>query len=356
MSSSYYGGVKRAGDGNEMSDFRSDTVTLPSEEMMDAMARAKLGDDVMGEDPTVKELEETAARVFGKEAALFVPSGTMGNLVSLMAHCDTRGSEAILGHMSHIHLYEGGNIATLASIHPRPIQNCAETGELPLDMIESVVRSDDPHYPRTTLIALENTQNACGGCALTPEYTDAVGALAKTHGLKVHIDGARIMNAAAALDVAPSRLVSAVDSLTFCLSKGLSAPAGSVVVGEKSFIHRALRARKALGGGMRQAGILAAAGIVALRTVVRDDHVRASAMARGLDAIPRVRVKSVRNRTNMVHFRVDGTTAEEATIALASRGVLVAPSVEGTIRAVCHTQIGDWDVDRLESAARDAFA
>ena len=361
-SHSYYGDSSSGSASKEKEwwcDFRSDTVTQPTDEMRSAMASACVGDDVMGEDPTIGELETTAATLFGKEAGLFVPSGTMGNLCALMSHCDRRGAEIIVGNMSHIHLYEGGNAATLAGIHPRVIPNCEETGELSLRDIEDAIRGDDPHYPKTTAIAIENTQNACGGVALTPEYVDAVGNLARSRGLKLHCDGARIANACAALDVAPARIAQSLDSLTVCLSKGLGAPAGTVLLGEKTFIHRALRARKALGGGMRQAGILAAAGLVALhsiRPLLSKDHVKASALASGLDAIPGVRTHRIANRTNMVHFWAEGYSAEAATAALKDRGVLVSPSVGGSVRAVCHHMITDAGVDRMLQAARASFA
>jgi threonine aldolase len=247
-------------------DLRSDTVTHPTPAMREAMARAEVGDDVFGDDPTVNRLQEMAAERMGKEAGLFVPSGTMGNLAAVLSHCG-RGDEVILGSKSHTFLYEAGGVSALGGVHSHQASNQPD-GTLDLGEVRGAIRSEDDHFPVTRLICLENTHNRCGGVALTVEYTRAAGELAHEHGLALHLDGARIFNAAVALGVEAGDLAAPADSITFCLSKALSAPVGSVLCGSKDFIARARRARKQLGGGMRQAGVLAAAGIVALETMV----------------------------------------------------------------------------------------
>ncbi len=247
-------------------DLRSDTVTQPTPEMRKAMADAEVGDDVFGEDPTINRLQELGADMMGKEAALFVPSGTMGNLAAVLTHCG-RGDEVILGNKSHTYLNEAGGISALGGVHPYSIPNQPD-GSLDLGAIKDAIRPEDDHYPITKLIILENTQNKCGGVPISVSYTAAVGDLAHTAGLKLHIDGARIFNAAVALGTTASQLANPADSITFCLSKGLCAPVGSLLCGSKEFIKKARRIRKQLGGGMRQAGVLAAAGIVALNQMV----------------------------------------------------------------------------------------
>ena len=247
-------------------DLRSDTVTQPTPAMREAMAKADVGDDVYGEDPTVNELQAKAASMLGKEAGLFVPSGTMGNLAAILAHCN-RGDEIILGNLAHTFLFEAGGIAALGGVHPHTLPNQPD-GRIDLDDIREAIRPDNPHMPITRAVTIENTHNRCGGVPLTVEYTQAVGDLAHENGLSLHLDGARIFDAAAALDVDVKELTDPVDSVTFCLSKGLCAPVGSIICGSTEFIQRAHRIRKQLGGGMRQAGILAAAGIVALDEIV----------------------------------------------------------------------------------------
>src|SRR5215211_8136165 len=267
----------------EYVDLRSDTVTKPTPEMREAMAEAEVGDDVYRDDPTVNKLEGLAAEMLGKEAALFVPSGTMGNLIALLVHCQ-RGDEVIVGNQSHIYLNEAGGMSALGGIQPCPIQNQMD-GTLALDDIRASIRTEDVHHPITRLICLENTQNICGGVPLTPDYTRQVGELARRNNLSLHIDGARIFNAAAAQNVAIRELVEPADSVMFCLSKGLAAPMGSMLVGSHQFIKRARHIRKMLGGGMRQVGIVAAAGIISLERMTRrlsDDHNRARKLANGL--------------------------------------------------------------------------
>ncbi|VAH50763.1 unnamed protein product [Triticum turgidum subsp. durum] len=266
-------------------DLRSDTVTKPSEAMRAAMAAAEVDDDVLGADPTAQRFEAEMARITGKEAALFVPSGTMGNLVSVLTHCDARGSEVILGDSSHIHMCENGGISTIGGVHPRTVRNNPD-GTMDVDMIVAAIRhhigAGALHYPTTRLICLENTHGRSGGKCLSVEYIDKVGEVAQSHGLKLHIDGARIFNASVALGIPVDRLVRVADSVSVCLSKGLGAPVGSVIVGSKAFIDKARILRKTLGGGMRQVGVLCAAAYVAVRDNVgklADDHRKAKVLA-----------------------------------------------------------------------------
>ena len=335
-------------------DLRSDTVTQPTPAMREAMYRAEVGDDVFGEDPTVNRLEQMAAERLGKEAALFVVSGTMGNLVALLTHCG-RGDEVILGDRSHTFLFEQGGMAALGGITPRPIPNQPD-GTLRLENIERAIRGDDAHFPRTRLVCLENTHNMCNGTPLTAEYTAHVARLVRVHGLRVHLDGARIFNAAAALEVDARELVRDADSVMFCLSKGLCAPVGSLLCGSADFITEARRARKVVGGGMRQAGVLAAAGIVALEEIVprlEEDHIRARRLAEGLAEIPGVEVAPV--TTNILYFWLTEEvlkTQEEVVAGLAEQGVLLLGRLEGRFRAVTHYWISDADIEVTIGAVR----
>lgn len=329
-------------------DLRSDTITLPTPEMRQAMAAAEVGDDVFGEDPTVNRLEEMAAARLGKEAGLFVASGTMGNLVSILAHCG-RGDEIILGDQAHTYYYEQGGCAALGGIHPRSIPNQAD-GTLDVEDIEAAVRPDNVHFPRSRLIALENTHNRCGGYPLNAEYLRAVRAIADRHGLKVHVDGARMFNAAVALKTEVSSLAADADSVTFCLSKGLAAPVGSVVCGTRAFIAEARRARKVLGGGMRQAGVLAAAGIVALTEMVdrlADDHANARCLALGLCRCPGVRIDPEKVHTNIAYLDVrhERLTAQDLVARLHEAGVRVLATGPKQVRAVTHYHITADDID-----------
>jgi threonine aldolase len=330
-------------------DLRSDTVTLPSPAMREAMCRAELGDDVFGEDPTVNRLEHMAAERVGKQAAMLVPSGTMGNLASILTHCG-RGAEVILGDQCHTFIYEAGGIAALGGVHPRPLPNQPD-GTLRLEAIEAAIRPNNVHFPRTRLICLENTHNRCSGAALTPEYTTQVGALARRHGLAVHLDGARIFNAAVALNVDVRDLTRDADSLSFCLSKGLAGPVGSVICGSTDFIAEARRTRKILGGGMRQAGILAAAGIAALDQMVerlREDHDNAARLARGVAQIEGLSVDLGRVQTNIVYCDVTrvGLTAEELVKRLAGAGVKILSTAPTRFRAVTHYGLTADDIDQ----------
>jgi len=287
-------------------DLRSDTITLPTKEMLDAIACAELGDDVFKEDPTVNRLEDLAATKFNKEAALFVPSGTMANLVAVLSHCQ-RGDEIIIGDQAHTFLYEAGGISAFGGVHSRQIPN-QEDGTLLLEDIKKSIRKEDVHFPPTRLICLENTHNRCLGMPLSVDYTNSVSEIAKNNSLSVHVDGARIFNAAVSLDVSVTELTDNIDSVSFCLSKGLSAPAGSMLCGNKDFIEKARRNRKALGGGMRQAGVLAAAGLVALEKMtdrIIDDHNNARALAEGILNIDGIRINLDRVKTNIIYFSLD---------------------------------------------------
>jgi threonine aldolase len=326
--------------------------------MREAMAQAEVGDDVYGEDPTTNRLQEMAAERLGKEAGLFVVSGTMGNLTAMLAHCG-RGDEIILGTRSHTFLYEAGGSASLGGIHHYAVPNQPD-GTLCLDEIETAIRPDNVHAPRTRLICLENTHNRCGGAVLTPEYTDKVGTLARKYGLKVHLDGARVFNAAIALDLDVRELTRSVDSVTFCLSKGLSAPVGAVLCGDAPFIKEAHRWRKAVGGGMRQCGILAAAGIVALEQMVdrlADDHTNAHRLADGIANMDGVDIDPQTVQTDIVIFQVtsDQLSAAQLVQALLERGVQMSAIGPAQIRAVTHYGIETADIDATLAAMNDVL-
>ena len=327
-------------------DLRSDTVTQPTPAMREAMARARVGDDVFEEDPTVNQLQNLAADMLGKEAGLFVSSGTQGNLISLLTHCN-RGDEVIMGHDSHTYNYEQVGAAVLGGIAPRIVQNQPD-GTLRLEDIEAMIMPDNVHFGVTRLISLENTHNRRRGVYLTPAYTDAVADLAHKHALSLHIDGARIFNAAVAQNLDVKALVRHADSVTFCLSKGLSAPVGSVVVGSNAFIARARRTRKVLGGGMRQAGVIAAAGIIALTEMVdrlAEDHANARLLAEGLAQLPGVTPEPV--YTDIVYFGVDHPRYDAQALqdALMARGVGVLALGPGRIRAVTHYGIESGHIE-----------
>lgn len=341
-------------------DLRSDTVTLPSAAMRQAMFQADLGDDVFREDPTINRLEALSAERLGKEAALFVPTGTMANLISLLTHCG-RGEEAIMGDLAHTFLFEAGGAAAVGGIHPRTIPNQAD-GTLTLDDIRGAIRKrDDPHHPRTRLICLENTHNRCSGAVLTPAYMAQVRALADEQGLAIHLDGARVFNAAVALGLEVDELTRDADSVSFCLSKGLAAPVGSLICARREFIHEARRQRKMLGGGMRQAGVLAAAGIVALESMVErmaDDHALAHQLAEGLAQLPGIGLDPDTIQTNIVIFELEpgALSPAELVARLAERGVKVG-AIEGRkLRAVTHYGIEADDIRVAVEAARAVLA
>ncbi len=338
-------------------DLRSDTVTLPTPQMREAMAKAELGDDVFGEDPTVNRLEEIAAAKMGKPAALFVASGTMGNLVALLTHCG-RGDEVIVGDKAHTFINEVGGMAALGGIQPRTIAN-QSNGTLALDDIKNAIRGDNDHWPRTRLITIENTHNACNGSPLSADYMKSVYDLAKSRGIAVHTDGARIFNAAIALGVEARELAQHTDTISFCLSKGLSAPVGSLLCGPRDFIAAARRQRKMVGGGMRQAGVLAAAGIVALETMVdrlAEDHANAKYLAESLADIPGIDLDPERVKTNIVFFESQGSlTANELADRVARDGILIMSSGEKRIRVVTHYGIERADVDAAIGAIKRAM-
>lgn len=322
--------------------------------MREAMATAVVGDDVYGEDPTVNELEALAAGMLGKEAGLFVASGTMGNLVGALTHA-TRGDEAILGSDCHIFSWEAGSLAALGGITPYPLPT-DEIGRMDPQAAGRAVRDDDPHLPRTRLLLLENSYGARQGYPLPPAYFADMAAVAREHGLAVHLDGARLFNAAVALGVPAGEIAQHVDSVTFCLSKGLCAPAGSVLCGPADFIYRARRIRKALGGGMRQAGVLAAAGIVALRDMVDRlavDHKHARMLAQGLARLPGIVVEPDKVKTNMVFFELPDSlplTAQDVSRELRADNIWLDGRGKRGFRAVTHFWIGEADVQLLLDA------
>jgi threonine aldolase len=339
-----------------MIDLRSDTVTKPTAEMRKAMAEAEVGDDVYGEDPTVNRLEELAAEMFNKEAALFVASGTMGNQVSIMAHTQ-RGDEVILEADSHIFWYEAGAMSVLSGVMPHPIKG--NNGAMDPEEVRRAIRPKDIHFPRTSLISIENTHNRSGGRVVPLENFKAIYEIAKQFDMNVHIDGARIFNAAIASNVPVKEYAKYADSLMFCLSKGLCAPVGSIVVGSKEFIERARKARKILGGGMRQAGVLAAAGIVALTKMVdrlREDHENAKFLAVKLREIGYM-VNPEEVETNMVILRTDNlrVNAHQLLKAMKERGVLAVAFSDSSIRLVTHNDVSRNDILRALDVLEKLF-
>lgn len=339
-------------------DLRSDTVTLPTPRMMQAIASAQLGDDVFGEDPTVKQLQNVVAEKLGKEDALFVASGTMGNLVAVLTHCG-RGHEMIVGDQAHVFIYEQGGSAALGGVHVRTVPN--GNGVPSLADVEAAIRTEDVHFPRTKLLCLENTHNRCGGVAVTAQQTGALAGLAHRHGLSVHVDGARLFNAAVALGVEVRELVADCDSVSVCLSKGLSAPVGSVLAGTADFVAEARRHRKVVGGGMRQAGILAAAGLVAVEEMVdrlAEDHANARLLAEGLAATNGAEVDLQAVQTNIVVVAITrpDLTASEFISRMAELGIRVIGFGGNKVRLVTHFGIERADAERALEAARKVLA
>jgi len=333
-------------------DLRSDTITHPTPEMRKAMFEAEVGDDVYGEDPTVNRLEAVAAEMMGKEAAVFTTSGTQSNLAAVLTHTK-RGGEVIVGDQAHMLWYELGGAAALGGVILRTVPN-DRAGRLSLDDIDLTIRGKDIHYPETMLLCLENTHNRCGGAVLTPDYMGEVCDLAHRRGLKIHLDGARIFNAGVALGVPASALVKNVDSVAVCLSKGLSAPVGSLLCGSKDFVKRARKFRKMLGGGMRQAGVIAAAGIVALETMVdrlAEDHANARRLAEGLAGIKGIRLAHDDVPTNIVMFDLSPElSVVEFMEGLGKAGVKIGFRDGGPFRAVTNRMVSSSDVD--EALAR----
>ena len=335
-------------------DLRSDTVTLPSDDMRRAIAEAELGDDVFGEDPAVRRLEAMAAERTGKEAAMLVASGTMGNLVSIMSHC-SRGDEAIVGDQAHVLHYEVAGAAGVAGVQLRPVKNSPD-GRVDPAEVEATVRGENVHMPRTSLVWVENTHNRCSGAVVPPEDIEELADVAHRHGARLHIDGARIFNAAVALETNVARLVDAADSVGFCLSKGLGAPVGSLVCGSADFIGRARKNRKMVGGGMRQAGIIAAAGVYALDHMVErlaDDHANAKLLARGLAELPTVELDPESIETNIVIFGVRGDWMGFAR-AVKQAGVLSTIPMPGRLRMVTHFGIERADIEEALERVRHA--
>ncbi|HFQ5566459.1 TPA: low-specificity L-threonine aldolase [Vibrio vulnificus] len=323
-------------------DFRSDTVTRPTPAMREAMANAIVGDDVYGDDPTVNELEAFAAKEAGFEAALFTTSGTQANLLGLMAHCE-RGDEYLCGQQAHNYRYEAGGAAVLGSIQPQPVENNPD-GTLPFDKLAAAIKPDDSHFARTKLLSLENTIN---GKVLPLSYLQEARAFVDKHNLKLHLDGARVYNAAKALDVPVRDIAQYFDSMTICLSKGLGAPVGSLLLGSKKYIAKARRLRKMVGGGMRQAGILAAAGKLALTEQVAQlkvDHANAKALAQGLSELPGVHVNPDFVQTNIVFAKLDDSVDIDAIAQkLAEESIIITPG--NPIRFVTHKDISRQDID-----------
>lgn len=336
-------------------DLRSDTVTLPTDEMLEAIKHAELGDDVFREDPTVNTLEEIAAKTLGKDAALLVTSGTQANLISLMSNTK-RGDMVLLEAESHIYWYEVGAVSAVAGLLPWPIKSAL--GALDPKRIQAALRPKNIHFPDTTLICIENTHNRHGGTVITPRQIEAISEIAKTNDLKLYMDGARIFNAAVALKTDVKRFSKHVDNLMFCLSKGLSCPVGSIIVGESEFIERARKTRKILGGGMRQAGIIAAPGIIALEKMIsrlEEDHKNARALAEGLAETTGVEVELENVQTNIVYFDVHnlGITSEEFVSKLKEYGVLALTRDRNKVRMVTHIGIEKIHIDRTLNVVED---
>lgn len=332
-------------------DLRSDTVTQPTPAMREAMARAEVGDDVYGEDPTVNALQQRLADELGFEAGLFVPSGTQSNLLALMSHC-ARGDEYLVGMEAHTYKYEGGGAAVLGSIQPQPIPQAVD-GTIALDAIERAIKPNDPHFARTRLLCLENTWQ---GRPLPLDYLDDADALARERGLGFHLDGARLFNAAVAQDVPACEIARKFDSVSVCFSKGLGAPVGSVLVGSHALIHRAKRWRKMVGGGWRQAGILAAACVYALDQHVErlaEDHVRAACLADALRKLPRLTVTG--QHTNMVFIDVPPQRLAAFKAHIEAARIRMSIGYLPQIRMVTHLDIDDRDIERTVAAFRSFF-
>ena len=337
-------------------DLRSDTVTLPTPAMREAMRTAEVGDDVWGDDPTVKRLERMAAERVGKEAALLTVSGTMSNLVAVLTHCQ-RGDEVIMGSEAHMFYYEVGGCSALGGVQVHMVANDAR-GMMDPDDVEAAIRTADIHFPPTRLICLENTHNRCGGAVLTPDDMAAIAQVANRHQIPIYLDGARIFNAAVYLGIDVRELTRQVTTLSFCLSKGLSAPIGAVLCGSEEFIARARKNRKMVGGGMRQAGVIAAAGIVALETMVErlaEDHTNAQLLAKGLSAIPSVVMDPATVQTNIVMFAVEGIPPTEFQRRLEEKGVKMSSRGGNRFRMVTHYGIERQDIEEALEIVRQVI-
>ena len=327
-----------------MIDLRSDTVTLPTKEMLESVLEARLGDDVSREDETVNTLEETAAKLLGKEAGLLVTSGTQGNLVSIMTHT-TPGDEVYMEAESHVYYYEVGGLSAIAGVIPHLIPG--NRGQIPPETLEEELRPPNIHFPNPRLVVIENTHNRAGGTVIPQENIKAIADISHDRGLSLHIDGARIFNAAVALNVDVAKLVEPADSITFCLSKGLSAPVGSVIVGSEEFIEKARKYRKMLGGGMRQAGIIAAPGLVALKTMIerlREDHENARILAENLTSIENLKVWPVETNIVIVDLANTGYQSTDFLQKLEKRGVRAVSFGKTLVRFTTHRMISKEDV------------
>jgi threonine aldolase len=331
-----------------MIDFRSDTVTRPTAEMRDAMASAEVGDDVYGDDPTINSLQAFAAERLGFESALFTATGTQANLLAIMSHCG-RGDEYLCGQSAHNYRYEGGGAAVLGSVQPQPIDNEPD-GSIDLEKARAAIKADDFHFARTRLLSLENT---IGGKVLSLDYQQQARAFCNDHNLLLHLDGARIFNAAVKSGCDVTRITSHYDSVSVCLSKGLSAPVGSLLLGSEAFIRRATRLRKMVGGGMRQAGILAAAGRIALEQGplrLQEDHENADYLSAGLAGIAELEINPASTQTNIVYARCRSGRAGQLAGYLAEQGILITAG--NPIRFVTHLDIKRPDVEQLLTAIR----
>lgn len=335
-------------------DLRSDTVTKPTDEMIEAIVQAhkadRFGDDVSGEDEVVNELQEKAAKILGKEAALLVTSGTQGNVISLLAQ-SRRGDEVVVENMSHTFLFEGGAMASLGGLFPKPVPGVR--GYIEPDTLRNAISDDDAHYAKTTMTVLENTHNYAGGVVVTPQKVKAFADVAHENGLKVHVDGARLFNAAVALDIPAKNLVSEVDSIQICLSKGLSAPVGSIIAGTEEFIHEAHRWRKKLGGGMRQAGIIAAPGIIALEKMVmrlKEDHENTHHLYKSLKEINGLQIEEPDTNILFIEYSNFDIDAHMMAEELKKRGILVYGEYGTRTRFVCHRMISRDDVVKTTHA------
>ena len=335
-------------------DLRSDTITQPTDEMIEAIVNAhkegRFGDDVIGEDEVVNELQEKASKILGKEAALLVTSGTQGNLISLFAQTK-RGDEVVVEERSHTFMFEGGSMASIGGLYPKPVKG--ERGYILPKTLESVISPDDAHYARTSLVVCENTHNYAGGTVTRPNQVKALADVAHDNGLKVHCDGARLFNAAVALNIPASKLVENVDSVQICLSKGLSAPIGSIIAGTEEFIHESHRTRKKLGGGVRQAGIIAAPGIIALEKMVdrlNEDHENAKLLYNGIKGIPNLVVEEP--ETNILFLGLQNLSISQMKLAeeLAKENIKVYGGYGVRTRMVLNRMVDREDIDRVISA------
>ena len=333
-------------------DLRSDTVTLPSKEMITSIANSELGDDVFQEDPTVNQLENTVAKLVNKESAILVPSGTMGNLIAILIHAP-RGTEVILGDKSHTFIYEAGGISAFGGIHSHQLKN-NDDGTIDLNRIKNAIRDDNIHFPRTSLISLENTHNMCYGTPISEKYINLVKNIADEYYLPIHVDGARIFNSAISQGLDIKKLTKHIDSITFCLSKGLAAPIGSMLCGSEKFINEARRIRKALGGGMRQAGIIASAGLFSLKKFekqIRCDHSNAQILAQGINEIDGLNIDISKVKTNIIYFSINKKimSGKDFVKLMACYNIKFFEVSENRFRLVTHYGIDKSDIDYVLS-------